>query len=551
MLRIKVIAFVAIISSTLIFQSCKEEPKREQGEIVVIAKFENLKDPNLLISAMSERTNRTPLKGENGEYEFVVKTKDLECFTIEDKNMNFYRRFMADYSCDTIKLFADANEDMKPMKVIGSKYEDDRKKYRIANGKFHKERGKTSAHDLFMKSYTVKTQKERDEVERQMKIAKAEEDVFLLKFMQDNPDNLQAIDHIFQRMTSKTGGESAKYLKKFVDCIKSDHPYAKKVVNAMGPMLQVETDVKEFVKDAANVKYKVDDAFKGKEHIDISYLVIFNDNNLCALVGKDDTHSMAAAVNKKLEPNFAIKVIDQQGNQVGGFKLNEEHSPNCIAVDDSKNIYVLINKTKTVKNKFRGQIVENKLSEGVICAVYDIKGNRLKEFPISNVKTASGARVNGDKLFISDVSSSVVNIYDKNTGELIKSIGGMRPCCSILDLDVTKDDQILVANLGSFRVDAFNLEGEKLVSFGERGKEINQFSGCCNPVSLRKLDNGCIITVEKTPTRIKVYSKEGASVIEGIDELVDGCYHIPVTSDIDNNIYLASPEKGLVKCVIK
>ena len=60
---------------------------------------------------------------------------------------------------------------------------------------------------------------------------------------------------------------------------------------------------------------------------------------------------------------------------------------------------------------------------------------------------------------------------------------------------------------------------------------------------------GQFITVEKDPTRIKIYNKEGAKQIEGIEELVNGCAYIPMTVDNKENIYLTSPEKGLVRCV--
>ena len=85
--------------------------------------------------------------------------------------------------------------------------------------------------------------------------------------------------------------------------------------------------------------------------------------------------------------------------------------------------------------------------------------------------------------------------------------------------------------------------------FGQRGKTINDFHGCCNPVNVAYLYNGVNVTVEKDPTRIKVYSKEGAKKIAGISELVKGCTYIPMIVDSKDNLYLASGEKGIVKCV--
>ena len=68
-------------------------------------------------------------------------------------------------------------------------------------------------------------------------------------------------------------------------------------------------------------------------------------------------------------------------------------------------------------------------------------------------------------------------------------------------------------------------------------------------MSVAYLSNSAIVTVEKDPTRVKVFSKEGAKQIEGIQELVEGCTYIPMTADSKDNLYLASPDKGMIKCV--
>ena len=109
----------------------------------------------------------------------------------------------------------------------------------------------------------------------------------------------------------------------------------------------------------------------------------------------------------------------------------------------------------------------------------------------------------------------------------------------------------MVANLAAFKVQTYNLKGKKLITFGKRGKHLNDFHGCCNPVTVASLSNNAIVTAEKDPTRIKVYSKDGAHLIEGIEELVKGCSYIPMVVDGKDNIYLASSKSGIIKCVIK
>ena len=60
------------------------------------------------------------------------------------------------------------------------------------------------------------------------------------------------------------------------------------------------------------------------------------------------------------------------------------------------------------------------------------------------------------------------------------------------------------------------------------------------------------MTVEKSPTRVKIYDKDGKSQkpVDGLAELVKGCSVIPVAVDSKGAVYLASRKKScVVKCV--
>jgi hypothetical protein len=161
------------------------------------------------------------------------------------------------------------------------------------------------------------------------------------------------------------------------------------------------------------------------------------------------------------------------------------------------------------------------------------------------------------KIFVCDPQTGLVtaNICDK-----------LRLCCGIFQFSAgTDNNSIIVANLGAFQVQTYDLTGKLISQFGSRGNGINEFHGCCNPVSAASLPDGSYVTAEKDPTRIKIYDKTGkkAAVIAGVEELVKGCSDIPIAVDSKGNIYLAANREGvpavgpaanrqtIVKCVKK
>jgi hypothetical protein len=371
-------------------------------------------------------------------------------------------------------------------------------------------------------------------------------------YIKENPTNPYCAHIVYERLVSKVGGESAAQLKLWADPIDEsirNHPYVAKMFKLLNMMLETEAGLEKFVADAAHVTYQVDKSYQGASHKNISYLSVFENNNICALTGTSKFHETRFEKGETKD-HFYIQIIDPKGKEIDKFEVDVEGMPSSIAVDAENNIYVLSTLQEEKEVKFRGRVSKTIAAVGAKCTVFNTNGKEVRAFKLEGRKKATGARVFKGKLLVADNGTAALGVYNAKDGKKISSIGNLRPCCSILDFDIDNKGNIIVANLGSFRVDGYDFSGKKLVSFGQRGKGINDFHGCCNPVSVRKLDNGCIVTVEKTPTRIKVYSKDGAKTIAGIEELVKGCFHIPVISDANNNIYLASPEKGLVKCVV-
>ena len=359
----------------------------------------------------------------------------------------------------------------------------------------------------------------------------AETDLYQLDFIKKNPASYYSAV-LVSRISFGLGAEEIEKNLAMLDPKLSKYPIIDEIRENIEILKSTDVKIETFANDAADTEFALDKAYPGENHKDMVYLATFPDDRLCAL-----------------RKDGLVCVIGTDGKQISAFKTNLTARPTALAIDQSNGrLFVLGTLIQEKTNKFRGKEYKSEEKVGVECLVYDSKGTELKKLPLTGLKTATGAKVLNGKLLISDFSSRKVGIFNAETGTMESSVNDLRACCGILDFGVNNKQEILVANLGAFRVQAFDYTGKIKYAFGRRGLGLNDFHGCCNPVNVAFLTNGAIITVEKDPTRIKVYTKSGAKKVEGIQELVKGCAYIPMVCDSKNNLYLASANSGIVKC---
>jgi hypothetical protein len=367
--------------------------------------------------------------------------------------------------------------------------------------------------------------------ERDAMIAKSREESneICRNFIKENPGAFYSA-HLVLRLAHGQDLAAVKKLQSMLDP-KMDNSKVRALKTKIKDMELTDVDPSEIIK-AKNVAYKVSGNFNGKTHTNVKYLGMMSNDNVCALNDAGE-----------------VKIIDSKGKEVKKFKPELPSKASTIAVDKKDNIYVMYPLTKKVTRKFRGRTMEVEEVYGFEAAVFNAKGKQQRKLELKGLKTATGARIANGKLLIADWQNKIIGVFNTETGAKEAALEDMRPCCAILDFAVNAKNEVLVANLGAFRVQAFDLTGKNLLAFGKRGKGVSDFHGCCNPVGVAYLNNGAIVTVEKDPTRVKVFSSEGAKTIAGIDELVKGCSYIPMIVDSKDNLYLASPAKGMIKCV--
>ncbi len=553
----KALSLVAIV---LVMSACgsgsKKEKEQKQGGFNLTGTVEGFTTGTVEMEAYVDGNPTILAKAEikDGQftfnYDFPVPTE--VSLNIGERMEGWFARFYAENANMTIK----GKKGERAYTVTGGLVEDGSQRYGKAVRKFYDENG--DPYSFSSRIYQAKTDEEKKKIEEEEKAYNNKLEDFYKEYIRLNSKDPYVAQIVWVRLTSKTGGQSAQALAKWAEPIDQSirqHPFVAKMFNMLNNMLETEAGLDKFVANAHDVKYKVDNSYKGAVHTNVKYLAVLNNDNLVALsteFGIHDDYNSHGMGDKKEEPKaFNIQIINPDGDEVSRFKVEAEGLASCIAADANNNIYVLTTLLKEKKTKFRGKVSTYMEKVGAKCYVFNTNGEKQNEYLLEDREYATGARIFKDKLLVSDVGKGALGIYSSKDGKLLSTIKDLRPCCSILDFDVDSEKgEILAANLGSFRVDGYNMDGKKIVSFGQRGRGIDDFHSCCNPVSVRRLHNGAVITVEKAPTRIKVYSREGAKFVEGIDELVEGCFHIPVMSDSKDNIYLASPGKGLVKCVV-
>lgn len=122
-----------------------------------------------------------------------------------------------------------------------------------------------------------------------------------------------------------------------------------------------------------------------------------------------------------------------------------------------------------------------------------------------------------ENVFAADAVNKLVWRFSR-TGEVLNAIGRKDAAAGIpgivipspyFDIAAYPDGLLRVVNPGRHWIEAYTADGHRQWYWGRAGVDIEGFSGCCNPVALAVLPDGCFVTCEKGLVRVKVYTAEG------------------------------------------
>jgi hypothetical protein len=150
--------------------------------------------------------------------------------------------------------------------------------------------------------------------------------------------------------------------------------------------------------------------------------------------------------------------------------------------------------------------------------ITDKKGEVLSTWPsLGDNAWLTSMVLADDHIYIADAGQRVVWCYDLE-GHFVRRIGdkdlernipGFVIPGPYFDLAMAPDGLLRIANPGRHQVEAYTIKGDREFAWGRFGNRLEDFTACCNPVSIAILEDGSIITCEKGVARVKVYDTFG------------------------------------------
>lgn len=170
----------------------------------------------------------------------------------------------------------------------------------------------------------------------------------------------------------------------------------------------------------------------------------------------------------------------------------------------------------------------------------------------SNLRALTG---NEDSVFVADAKGRLVYVCDY-TGKVISKIAnnaeqGLIVPGPHLDLHWSEaGKRLVVLNPGRHRIDTYDANGDLSQHWGKPSmREIEGFSGCCNPTAIAVTNGGQVLTAEKGLNRVKRYDKDGnfIDVIAGPKSFSKLTRIYDLDVDVNGTVYVLDDARKLVR----
>lgn len=202
--------------------------------------------------------------------------------------------------------------------------------------------------------------------------------------------------------------------------------------------------------------------------------------------------------------DWKIYVCDTNSTVIIFDLRNKTFAPMKGAVGPGKltqptNIFFEKDGTKYVADPLRGQIVAFDRDDGYLRAYGEPGGWR----PVDVVAYE-------DKLYVADIANGLIKVFDKQTGETLKAIGGGGDPSERLDrptnLALDAEGYLYVTDLGRFQVVKFDRDGHFKMAFGNLGDGPGHFA---RPKGIALDRERHLYVVDAAFSNVQIFNQEG------------------------------------------
>jgi DNA-binding beta-propeller fold protein YncE len=188
------------------------------------------------------------------------------------------------------------------------------------------------------------------------------------------------------------------------------------------------------------------------------------------------------------------------------------------------NISIEADGTKYVADPVRGQVV-----------VFDRDDAYVKAYGLPGAWRPVDAVPLEDRVYVADVANGLVKVFDKQRGEMIKTIGDKGDPSERLDrptnLAFDRDGYLYVTDVGRFQVVKFDRDGHFQSTFGKPGDNLGHFA---RPKGIALDRDGRLYAVDASFNNVQIFNPEGRLLMffgEGGDK--PGGFVLPAKVTVD------------------
>jgi hypothetical protein len=243
-------------------------------------------------------------------------------------------------------------------------------------------------------------------------------------------------------------------------------------------------------------------------------------------VNTEPTHVEIDPIKVQLGPKGQMKTIamDSKGNLLAGVMWYANGNQKKYGIKKISPQGKLL-QTWVLKGDFLPKMIHG-CDDGMVyvgghgyLAMFDENGNEKKRIDLDKVldykAITAGLYVTDKYVFAaygSGNSMRAVEEFHRFNRDLTgskKIIERQYGCCAHIDMEVV-GDKLLIAENSRHRMNVFDLEGNKLGTWGKRDRtNIEGFTACCNPCNTDIAGDGSIFTVESGVGRVKRFTPDG------------------------------------------